>query len=387
MLLAFGGAALMLFLVCATLVNLQSMPEFLRTPVQPGTLMAESGTTTSGNNTDGTTVLVVEQPNPTVTPSSTPAPTATNSSECAGADAPAASYSEFDPVANWDWDELNAQQQPTFDEFLTAHNLSRSDIQSFTPQSVSWEPAMYVVELTEDNYGKVRVPLIEGWVYTLALVDQSVEVMWGGDPDVSTACLQWGFTARWVGSYDTNASDWLDPANGLELVAREYRFGRYLRNTEMDPIRSDVVYFDRVGPYYTGSGNVNVDGWVPPSLDATIPSSWQDACAMLGGLCVESEWSYGEAASGGFLNWAWRYSARVDGSGTYCPQGDPCWQTVYHPDGNGYVELWLSQGTTGPNGSAVSQSGPYKFYEGTNVILADGRHNVDQFSYHADPDR
>ena len=53
--------------------------------------------------------------------------------------------------------------------------------------------------------------------------------------------------------------------------------------------------------------------------------------------------------------------------------------------GPGYVELWISKGGTGPNGVKVTTPGPYKYFATDLKILLDGFHNVDEFSYHADP--
>lgn len=335
------------------------------------------------------------EPAPTSTPTATPTQPSTadqtasepiKSAEQSAEPAAQATvaYTVFDPVKSWKWDKLGAK--PTFAEFLKSHGLNQADIQEFKPMDVSWEPAMYVVEFQPELYGQKEIPLLEGWVYTLALADNSVQVMWGGDPNVPTALLQWGFTARWVKPYLDLPYKWLDPADPRELAAREYRFGRYLRSSDMEGVRKDVVYFNRVGPYHTGTGNLDVKGWVPPSLDATVPHDWMDACAMLGGLCNQDEWKFGEKASDGYLNWSWKYSKKVPGSGTYCPVDMPCWQTVY-ADGPGYVEIWLSAGTTGPDGKPVKEGGPYKFYANDRPILADGLHNVDEFSYHADPSR
>jgi len=283
------------------------------------------------------------------------------------ADAPASSYDEFNPITNWNWNELHNAATPSMSQFLNDHGLTSSDIQTFNPQDVTWEPSLYVVELDESLYGTTMIPLLEGYQYTVALSDGSVEVFWGGDRAIRSACLQWGFTARFVDDYLDLPYPWLDPSDPRELAGREHRFGRYLRNAEMDGIRPDVIYFDRVGPYWTGTGNLDVNGWVPPSLDAVEPQNYMDACSMLGGLCNEIEWDNTDGT-----NWSWKYSGKVPGSATYCKIGMPCWQTTYIPSGStGFIELW--DGDLG---------GPRKFYADELDLLVSGQYNVDEFSYH-----
>lgn len=268
----------------------------------------------------------------------------------------------FDAPAEWDWNELDTQTEPSFEAFLDAHNLAKTDIQQFDAPEVSWEPAQYVVELDESLYGVQEIPLIEGYLYNVALCDGRVINFWGGDPEVSSVTLQWGFTARWVDSYQDLPYEWLDPDNMTEYLVRENRFGRYRRSPESE--LPGLPYFDRFGPYQTLSGNVS--DWQPPSLDAVEPRDYRDAAAMLGGLAVESEWKDNGDS------WTWKYSEKEPGSGDYCPQGMPCWQTTYMPPAStGYIELW--DGDLG---------GPRKFYATDLATLVSGRYNVDEFTYH-----
>lgn len=319
----------------------------------------------------------------TATVSATEAPKSTVTAEKIG-------YDVFRPRESWNLEALRIAEVPTYESMLKSHGLTPDDIQELRQTTESWEPGRHVVELTKENYGKKTIPLLEGYVYSVALQDGSVEILWGGDPKVLTADILWGFTARWVPEYEGKGygeGGWLSFADPREFVVREYRFGRYMRSPDMQEVRTDVPYFGRFGPYYTGTGNLDTQGWVPPSLDSTVPRNHLDAAAMLGGLANEKEWAFGEKASGGFLNCSWTYSKKVPGSADYCPIGDPCWQTVYVPEGRGYVEIWLSKGTTGPDGSPVTSDGPYRFFAKHRPILADGFHGVDELSYHADPSR
>ena len=257
---------------------------------------------------------------------------------------------------------------PAKDKTLADHGLTGKVIVVSSPQ-VSWEACELVVELLP-QYRGTTIPLLSGYQYTAATVEDEVVMYWGGDPQVKETTLQWGTTFRYGPTYGTkNASKWLDPADQCELVTREFRFGLYRRNTKSG--QPDVPYYDRLGPYETLPGNTNCPGWVMPGLDQVKPDDYLQATAMIGGLARKNEWKN----SPDKLNWAWRYSAKGPGSATYCPPGDPCWQTVHVPQaGLGYVEMWVD-------------GGPKKFFARDLSTLLDGLHNVDEFSYHADPNR
>lgn len=369
-----GGAALAGIAACG-------IGEFVRSKTGEGQPVATPGRTeVTPTPTGNPTGTPAGETLATVVPAITSTPESTQESELL-------SYNVFRPRRTWDLEALRNAKVPTYKSMLASHGLTFTDIQEVKQPNVSWEPGLHVVELTQQNYGNKTIPLLEGYVYTVALKDGRVEILWGGDPRVPAADVQWGFSARWVPRYENNEGDWFNIDDPRELAVREYRFGRYLRSQDMQGVRADVLYFNRFGPYYTGVGNLDTQGWEPPSIDSTVPRNYLDACAMLGGLSNESEWTYGERASDGYLNWSWRYSKKVPGSANYCRAGDPCWQTVYVPEGRGYVEIWLSEGTTGPNGKPVESAGPYKFFAEARPILADSFHNIDEFSYHADPSR
>ena len=282
-------------------------------------------------------------------------------------------YAPFTP----DWTGMPAAC-PSDDAVLEAHDLVGKALK-VTHDSVPWESCLTVVELKPEFYGKVDIPLKAGYQYTAALVNQNVYMFWGGDSSISDAPLQWGTSFRWMPAYAASKTGkWAtDPC---ELVTREYRFGRYLRNVNSG--RLDVVYFNRVGPYVTLPGNISCSGWTPPALDDFTPSNYLEAAAMLGGLANSNEWT----TNG--VNWAWKYSKKVPGNGTYCDKEDPCWQTTYNPGiADGYIEIWLDKGTTMCDGKPAPAAGPYKFTAACNPILWDGKHNVDEFSYHPFADK
>ena len=297
-------------------------------------------------------------PSPLVSPIQTPSSVAESVAQI--------TYMPFTP----DWTGLSAAC-PSQTAFLKAHRLNANQVIFHPARSVTWEPCQYVVELKPAFYGKVTIPLMDGWAYTLAPVNQDVVDMWGGDPNVVTMTLQWGFTARWAPTYQSLPYKWLLADNPCEWVVRDWRFGRYWRLPDLGLTPPEVPYYDRVGPYTTMPGNVDCLGWVPPELDQTVPNNYLQATAMLGGLANSNEWKH----SADKLNWAWRYSQKVAGSGTYCPRGMPCWQTTYiPPDSFGYIELW-------------SQGGAQKFYAEDLAKLMLGNMNVDEFTYHADPNK
>lgn len=295
----------------------------------------------------------------------------------------AVTYQPFTP----DWSGLSTTCPPV-EEVLAAHGITLDMLegnQVVPHPAVSWDPCLVVVELKEEFRG-TEISLHNGYQYTPALADGRVEIFWGGDPNLPTVGLLYGTSFRWGPTYSLNkATWWLNPADPRELACREHRFGRHRRNP--DSGLADVPYYNRVGPYWTGVGNLDTQGWVPPALDATVARNYLDACAMFGGRAVESEWKYGEPESGGYLNWHWEYTGKVDGSATYCDVGSECWQTVYPPSGPGYVEIWLDVGARGPDGTNVATAGPYKFYASDLDILLDGNHNADEFSVHLDPNR
>lgn len=320
------------------------------------------------------------QPSGTPAPEATPVSGSTTATPMAEACQPK-SYGVHDAAAEWNVDNLEVEA-PTGDDFLEAHDLTMGQVQYFVyPEDVdkdtkpTWEKALFVIELEEDQYGKVSVPLLEGYAYTVALCDGTVRTFWGGDPNVREVTLQWGLSARWVPAYlQDKASSWLSLENPEEWVTRENRFGRYRRSPESG--LPNLPYFDRWGPYNTLSGNVL--NWNPPSLDAVNATTYLEAAALLGGLAREDEWS--RTDDGG---WVWRYGQKEAGSGTYCPQGDPCWQTVYvPPSSRGCAILWMEAPKEISGGQRATNGGPYPFYAGDLAVLLDGDHQVDEFSYH-----
>lgn len=272
-------------------------------------------------------------------------------------------FAKFTP----DWSGMSTSC-PSPEDILKAHGLTMdmlANSQLVPVPAKSWEPCQVVVEL-KDQYVGTKIPTKPGYVYTADTPD-GVIIFLGGDPNVQEITLQHGTTFRYGPTYQsTKEGKWLDPNDQRELACRDVRFGFYHRNLgNGQPL---TPYFGRTGPYGTQLGNLNVD-WNPPSPDATVPQNYMDACAMLGGLARGSEWSH----SPDKLHWAWKYTGKVPGSSTYCPQGDPCSQTPYVPNSSlGYVEIWY-------------QGGVHKFYAQNNKTLMDGQHNVDEFSYTAVP--
>lgn len=275
-------------------------------------------------------------------------------------------FERFEPDEEW-IEKISEMSPvaPTRANFLKAHNLTVPDVQVFNPEPAVWEPGLQVVELAESLYGDFCLELQAGWVYTVALTDGRVEVIWGGDPSITEVPVLWGFSARYIPSYMNKIyglGGWLDPQNQDELLIREWRFGAYLRNEEMEGIREDVPYFERFGPYYTGVGNSDTD-WTPPALTAIVPNDYRDAAAMLGGLARENEWTFHK---NGVI--VWKYGDKVSGSGDYCQPTEPCWQQFYVPPASdGYVEVWHN-------------GGPVKFYADNYPDFMGV--TVDEFSYH-----
>lgn len=273
-----------------------------------------------------------------------------------------------------DWSGLDANA-PSVEEVLKAHGLTADMVTVVDSRKTSWEPALVVIELKPEYQGKTVLPLLNGYQYTAATTTD-VTTFWGGDPNVTEVTLQWGTSIRWMPAY--KASDYgIWAIDACELVTREYRFGRYMRNA--DSGQPDVPYFGRVGPYVTMPGNIDCKGWVVPAIDEFVPQSYLQAAAILGGRAVESEWTH----SDDFMTWSWKHTEKGTGNESTAKF---YWQTVYMPQSsNGYVELWLGKGKTGPGGVAVSADGAYKFTYTDLAILLDGLHNVDEFSYHAAP--
>lgn len=284
----------------------------------------------------------------------------------AAATEPNQGYEKYTP----DWSRLSTDC-PRAENVLKAHGLTMDmlmDNAVVPSRNVSWEPCLVVIELDAEHRG-TEIPLLNGYAYDAAPVDTDVTLFWGGDPNVRNVKLQWGTSFRYGPAYQAVKEGWwLDPSNAIEWATRSVRFGRYWRNAGLGI--SDVPYFGRTGPYYVRTGNLDVQGWVPPSVDAVQPRDWRDATAMLGGLARQSEWTTDGT------NWAWKYTDKVAGSGDYCPQGNPCWQTTYVPQASlGYIELWDGQ-----------LDAPRKFYARDLALLISGRYNVDEFSYHPFPD-
>jgi len=294
----------------------------------------------------------------------------------------------FHPKESWPLTALAKDYQlngvPTYQEVLNQHGLTESNTQKVELKSASWEPGITAVELTPENYGKVTIDLLPGYVYTVDSVDGD-KVYWGGDPKVKSITLNHGFTARYMPAYldpRNVEAHWLTLDDPTELMVREVRDGRYHHNQDMIGVLPNVPYFGRLGPFNVLNGNLDLKGWVPPTIDATVAKDYRDAAAMFGGYADASAWKFGEPANGGYLNWAWTSKgATVDW------EKAAKWQTVYAPQG-GYTEIWLTNGTIGPDGRPVTQDKSYRFDGSTqtNKILATD-HNVDEFSIHTRADR
>jgi hypothetical protein len=274
--------------------------------------------------------------------------------------APSASTNGYTP----NWSGLDPTC-PTVDQVLKQHGITKDMLinNDVVPmKAVSWEPCLVTIEFKPQYYG-TTIPLINGDAYDTAPVNDDVTLFWGGDPNVTSVKLQWGTSFRWGPAYQaTKEGKWLDPNNAIDWATRSVRFGRYWHLPGLG--LPQTPYFGRLSPYRVKTGNLDVGGWIPPSLDAVEPRDWRDATAMLGGLPNPSEWT----TDG--VNFAWKYHAKVAGNSNYCPAGDPCWQTVYIPQAsNGYVELWAN-------------GGPQKFYAMDLTKLMSGQYNVDEFSYH-----
>jgi len=268
-------------------------------------------------------------------------------------------YGKFTPV----WTGL-PKDCPTAKEILAAHGLTKDMLVNNDVEPVAdvvWESCLIAIEFKPQYYG-TEIPLVLGYQYTADLTNGEVTEFMGGDPNVKSVTLEHGTTFRYGPTYVANhAGQWLNPNDVREVACRDARFGYYHR--VMESGLPHLPYHDRLGPYGLKMGNFNID-WVAPSPDQVVPKNYMDACAMLGGLARENEWTTDGT------NWAWKYSAKVAGSADYCPAGDPCWQTTYVPqNASGYIELW--------NGT-----GPQKFFASDLSKLMSGRYNVDEFSYH-----
>lgn len=259
----------------------------------------------------------------------------------------------FTPV----WNGLDPKCK-SVEQVLADHGLTADMVIVHPVRKVSWEPCLLVFEFKEQYRGSTVKLDVLGYADTIALVDDDVTQFFSGDPDVTQVASQWGFSARWGRTYQETAEGrWLNPNNSCEWNVREYRFGRYWRLPNIG--LPDVPYYTRVGPYMTMPGNTNCNGWVPPALDEIVPQDYLQATAMLGGLAIESQWKHSPDKA----NWAWKYS----GDGTFK------WQTVYMPQASyGYVELWVD-------------GGPKKFYATDLAELMLGNLNVEEFSYHSNP--
>jgi hypothetical protein len=286
----------------------------------------------------------------TATPAATITATPVATLDNTGCNPAPESFQKFDP----DLGKIAAMSpiSPTRTEFLQAHGLLDTDVQPNSKPNPVWEPGLFSVRLQPENYGKLCLPLLEGWVYTTALPDGRTEVIWGGDTHLTEIPVLWGFSARYLPAYNgklDGLGGWLSVAYPLELAVKEYRYGLYGSSQ----------------PYYVGVGNLNLD-WTPPAITATEPRDWRDAAALLGGRAVESEWTNPETGV-----WKWRYTSKVEGSATYCSPNYPCWQTAFVPlaSTTGYVEMWVG-------------SGPEKFYSTDLATLMDGQHNSDEFTFH-----
>lgn len=283
---------------------------------------------------------------------------------------------EVDPLVGLkpftpDWTGLS-KDCPTYEEVLAAHKLTQEMLEPKDAIEVNvkpqlWESCTYAIEFKE-QYRGTEIPLLNGYAYDAALVGDLNQPLWGGDPEVPTAALQWGVTFRWGPSFqgETNPGRWLDPKNPRQWMVNLCKEGRYLSTPEAGLER--FPYFDRVGPWIPGTGNLNVGGWTPPGIDEFIPQDEMDAACMLGGL-VEGKWTFENG------NVKWEYPKKVKGRGDYCSVNDPCWQTVYIPrmttTTGGYVELW--------DGKAGASR---KFTYSDLATLLNGSWNVDEFSYH-----
>lgn len=279
-------------------------------------------------------------------------------------------FARFTPGENW-WTTVNnlPPVAPSESTFMSTHNLGAGDVQDvrFTP--AVWEPGLFVVELDEELYGKYCLQLQTGFVYTVPLTGGQVEILVGGDPNVPSVQVLWGFSARWIPAYHGKAyglGGWLSIEDPTELAVREHRFGRYLRNPELEGVVENIPYFNRFGPYYTGTGNLDID-WVPPALSKTAPEDhdYRTYSTFYGGRAVKEEWTIAEDGTA-----SWRYYAKVAGSANYCSPNDPCFQGVYIPSKSpGYVTLWVG-------------NGPQNFYAEDLDILMNGDYFVDEFSVH-----
>lgn len=252
---------------------------------------------------------------------------------------------------------------PSRAAFLKAHNLTEDMVIFHPAPTVSWRKCQEVIELKPQYYGITVIPQVNGYFYNDALADGTVTNMWGGDPKVTSVTLQWGFTATWGPANLDSPYPFVDPQNPCEILVEDARFGLYWRlpNIGLPPVEDP--YYTRNGPYVTQPGNMYCEGWVPPSVDQSVPNDYLQAAALFGGLANESEWSHPDP-----YTWVWKYSKKVPGSATYCPDGMPCWQTVYVPlNSRGYVNIWVGDG-------------PKKFYASDLSTLMLDNLNVDEFT-------
>jgi len=321
-------------------------PEEILSLAFPST--TENSTTSQLTPTPSATVTETPSPTPsamvTETPSPTPSAMVTETPSPTPSPAPTVCsapeiFEKFSP--NISEIESMPLVAPNFQEFLTLHGLNQNMIQTYSPEMVVWEPALYVIELSEELYGKFCLQLLEGWQYTITLPDGRVEIVVGGDQNIRNLPVLWGFSARYVPQYLNKVfglGGWLSLTNPQELAVREYRYGRYHQNSSLGD-NENVPFFNRFGPYAVGIGNLNMD-WVPPALTTVFPTNYLDASAISGGLARPNEWIRNDDNS-----WTWKYSEKIPGSGNYCQAYQPCWQTPYVPENSsGYIDTWYDGG-------------------------------------------
>lgn len=303
-------------------------------------------------------VQLISTPMPSAGPMSTPAPVISIATSAPAGNTPAPDGVGFTP----DWNGLS-KDCPSKDSFLKAHNLTADKVIFHPAPNVSWRKCQYVIEFKPQYYGQITIPQLNGWFYDDALADGTVTDMWGGDPNVPSVKLQWGFTATWGPANLDGPYKFVDPNNPCEILVEDARFGYYWRLPNIGLPPSEDPYYTRNGPYKTLAGNMYCPGWIPPEVDQTVPLNYLQAAAMFGGLANSEEWTHPDQ-----WTWVWKYSKKVAGSATYCPTGMPCWQTVYVPQNSrGYVVLWVG-------------NGPKKFYASDLSKLMLNNLNVDEFS-------
>lgn len=268
-----------------------------------------------------------------------------------------------------DWTGLNAQP-PTDDQILTALGLNRDQLQKFDRAKESWEPALWVIELKPEHYGKLTINMPNGYQFTADTTDKGIITYWGGDPKIPTAHLLHGTSIRWMPAYEISEAGkrLLDPAL---LVALENRHGRCLRNANSG--MADVPYFGRVGPYQTWPGNIYPE-WTPPGLDEIVVRTPMDAVAMLGGILE------GWTIENGNAHWRNPDKGKPGATGQ-----THYWQQFCVPTSSkGYVQIWNVAGQIGPGGVTVPADGSYKYYADDLKWLLQWL--VDEMTYHSKND-